>query len=141
ADELFAYDCPPAGARGAVYAKYRNLLNAKRSPDVRVAVMLSKTAQVLGQWGKQYGDAAEFRDYSDYDFVDESLIGQGFLDRYQALVWLDGPTTDEPTLTRIAAWVQAGGKLFARQKLRDIDGNDWAARLKQSASEQALEPF
>jgi hypothetical protein len=48
ADELFVYDNPPAGPRGAVYAKYHHLL-VKRKPSVPVAVFLSKTSQELGR--------------------------------------------------------------------------------------------
>ena len=129
ADELFAYEAPPAGSRGAVYARYRNLM-VKRKPDVPVAIMLSKTSQVLGLWGQQYDNAKKFRDYSDYDFLDESLIAQGFLDRYKALIWSNGGVTDTATLTKIATWVQSGGIVLARVAPRDIDGKDFSAPLK-----------
>lgn len=133
ADELFVYDNPPSDERGAIYARYRDLLK-KRKPSVPIALFLPKTSQELGLWGDLYAHAAAFRDYTDFDFIDETLIAHGLLDRYQALVWLDGPVTDDATLRRIGAWTAKGGRLFCRVSPENVDGVQQSESLSKTRS-------
>lgn len=132
ADELFIYDNPPAGERGAIYARYHSLL-VKREPKVPVAVFLSKTSQELGLLRDIYPHAALFRDYTDFDYLDESLIEQGFLDRYQVLVWTDGAVTEEKTLQQIEKWTLAGGILYCYLQPENVEGKVWKLPAKDFA--------
>lgn len=128
ADELFVYDNPPEGERGAVYARYKSLMT-KRVPQVPVAVLVSKTAQHLGEWGDTYRLAAELRDWTDFDMIDEALIARGCLQQYQAVLWLDGRVTDRATLEALETWAKGGGLLASRVTAEAIDGTAWAPRL------------
>ena len=140
ADELFAYERQPKEARKVAYKKHLPLL-VKRQPDVPVAVFLPKIANELGL-GIQviYKYAREFRDYSDFDFLDESLIDAGFLSRYKALVWINGDITEKATLEKIEQWVRAGGKLYCRTEPQTVEGQLWKEKLSDLATATFVEP-
>jgi len=54
---------------------------------------------------------AQLRDVMDFDMVDEELTADGALQRYRALVWVEGRFIEERTLQAIAAWIKKGGVL------------------------------
>jgi hypothetical protein len=130
ANELFVYDAPAKGPRSEVYRDCTPLL-IKRQPDVKVAMFYCKTSEELGVEGFSkdrddfYTHAADFRDYSDFDLLDESLIAKGFLNRYNALVWMDGAVTEAATLKTIQEWTKRGSHLFLRVKPESVDGKSW----------------
>lgn len=127
ASELFVYDSPATGPRSDVYRACTPLL-VKRRPDVKVAMFYCKTSEELGVEGFSkggddfYTHAADFRDYADFDLLDESLIAKGFLNRYKALVWMDGAVTEAATLKTIQKWIARGGHLYIRVKPEDVQG-------------------
>ena len=129
ADELFTYEREPKEPRKIVHKKYQPLL-VKREPDVPVAVFLPKVANTLGlRILVAYKSASQFRDYSDFDFLDESLMDAGFLSRYKALVWIDGDITEKVTLEKIEQWVRDGGKLYCRTEPETVEGQLWKEKL------------
>ncbi|MCX6360171.1 MAG: beta-galactosidase [Armatimonadetes bacterium] len=52
------------------------------------------------------------RDRYDFDVVDESLIADGALRRYRALVYVAGRVVEARTLAKLEVWVRAGGILL-----------------------------
>lgn len=131
ADELFIYDNPPYGARAAIYDKYRPLLAHKRVPALPIAVFVPMTSHFAQVTRTLFPRATAFRFYTDYDFMDETLIAQGFLDRYKVLVWVDAPVTERATLQKIATWVKRGGKLYCQVKPETVEGEPWTDRLSK----------
>ncbi len=69
------------------------------------------------------------RDLCDFDVLDELLIADGALmpERYKALVLFQADVVDQPILDRIAAFQQAGGKVyvFANAKIKNVEGEPW----------------
>jgi hypothetical protein len=136
ASEWFTYDAPASGPRAVVYRRLHGLLET-RAPLVRVAMFYCKTSESLGVPGFTkggddfYAHAAAFRDFSDLDFLDETLVAKGFLNRYKALVWQDGAVTDAHTLKTIEAWVKRGGRLYLNLDPEAVDGTAWSARLRR----------
>ncbi len=61
------------------------------------------------------------------DYLDETLIRDGFLDRYKALVFAWGNIIEPDVLAKIDAWVRAGGTLiyppFPRTDLETVQGD------------------
>lgn len=138
ADELFVYDNPPQDERGAIYARYRDLL-IKRQPRVDVALFLAKTSWDLGLNNAYFGQGMALRDYVDFDMLDETMLREGFLDRYKVLLWLGGPVTEADDLERITAWVRKGGKLFCAVEPETVEGQPWRDRLAGLAGVTFLE--
>jgi len=136
AGEFFVYDAPAEGPRADIYRRYRPLLTV-REPQVKAAMFYCKTSEELGVPGfakggdDWYAHSAAFRDYADVDFLDESLIAKGFLDRYRVLAWPDGAVTEAKTLKAIESWVKRGGLLFARVAPEDVDGSPWTERFRK----------
>ncbi|OQA44156.1 MAG: hypothetical protein BWY52_01692 [Chloroflexi bacterium ADurb.Bin325] len=98
-------------AGGEVLKKLRTHLK-KREPIVPVAVIYPDNERVIH--GETSFDAFHMalRDLVDFDLVDENMIHDGFLKRYNYLVvagieWLRGRT-----LEAIDAWVRGGGVLL-----------------------------
>jgi len=127
ADELFVYDSPASGERGDIYRRCVPWL-VKRSPEVKIAMFYCKTSEELGVEGfskggdDYYSHCAQFRDYADFDILDETSIAKGWLKRYKALVWMDGAVTENATLKALESWIKDGGKLFLHVKPEDVDG-------------------
>ena len=119
------------------------LLETRQAPLVEVAVYYPETMNQLEDaafrqlyaWGFN-PRAREIRRVTDVDYLDETLIRDGFLDRYKALVFAWGNITEPDVLARIDAWVRGGGTLiypsFPRAELETVQGDTaafgrWAA--------------
>jgi hypothetical protein len=119
------------------------LLETRQPPLVEVAVYYPETMNQLEDaafrqlyaWGFN-PRAREIRRVADVDYLDETLIRDGFLDRYKALVFAWGNIIEPDVLAKIDAWVRAGGTLiypsFPRAGLETVQGDTavfdrWAA--------------
>ena len=71
--------------------------------------------------------AAEIRRRIDVDYLDERLIRQGFLDRYNVLVFSWGNIVPEDVLKMVDKWIRAGGTVIfpprPRGSYKTVDGN------------------
>jgi len=139
ADELFVYDSPASGPRGDIYRRCVPFLT-KRNPDVKVAMFYCKTSEELGVEGfskggdDYYSHCAQFRDYADFDILDETSIAKGWLKRYKALVWMDGAVTENATLKALESWIKSGGQLFLRVPAEEVSGKKWKLKAVEVAS-------
>lgn len=77
-----------------------------------VAVLFPETALTL-KWGGFYEKVMELRDAIDFDMVDESMVRDGALDNYKALVLIDGEVIERADFDRIVEWVKSGGTVIA----------------------------
>ncbi len=81
------------------------------APRIPVALWYPNTAMTL-KWGGFLDKARVWRDYTDFDFVDETMLRTGALDRHQVCVILHGDVMEQQDAQRIADWVRSGGTLI-----------------------------
>ncbi|MBX7255906.1 MAG: family 14 glycosylhydrolase [Candidatus Hydrogenedentes bacterium] len=81
------------------------------NPVVPVAFWYPEVHMTL-RWGRYFDKARTMRDIADYDYVDESMLRRGALDRYPVLVIAHGSVMETKDAKRIARWVRDGGRLI-----------------------------
>ena len=74
-----------------------------------------------------YPRALEIHRHLEIDYMNETLIRDGFLDRYKVLIFVWGNLIEKDILQKIDAWVQKGGTIiypsFPRGNLQTIEGD------------------
>lgn len=79
-------------------------------PIVPVALWYPNVYMTL-HWGEGYfNKAATLRDYTDWDYIDETMLRNGALDRYKVLVFLHGRIIETKDAQRIADWIKKAAK-------------------------------
>jgi len=118
------------------WQKYLPVLDERGDPVVDVAVYYPETMNQLEDaafrhlyaWGFN-PRAAAVRRVVEVDYLDETLIRDGFLDRYKVLVFAWGNVIEADVLAKIDAWVRNGGAViypsFPRGGLATVDGDTW----------------
>lgn len=109
--ELFHYDNPPQGERGAPYKRYLDLMRI-REPVVETGFFWSRTSADLGLKRGRTRIAHDLRDIADVDYLDEQLIADGALDALKVFVWASGPVTESDTARAIQSAVERGMTLI-----------------------------
>lgn len=68
--------------------------------------------------------AAKFRDYTDFDYIDESMLRTGALDRNRILVIIKGQIMEASDAKLITKWVKKGGQLIVMDvpKFETVEG-------------------
>jgi len=94
-------------------------------PRVPMALWYPNVAQTL-DWGPFLEKAAAFRDYADYDYVDETLLAAGALQRYKILLILHGNVIETDDARRIAEWMENGGHIIVMDvpRFESVEGTD-----------------
>ena len=82
-----------------------------KEPVVPVALWYPNVSLTL-KWGGYIQKAAELRDYTDFDYIDETMLRTGALDRYKVLVVIHGPVMETSDARLIAKWIQKGGRMI-----------------------------
>lgn len=100
--------------------RYQSMMDAQRKnikylfhvakPIKPVALWYPNVFLTL-KWGNFWDKAAAFRDYIDYDYVDETMLRAGALSRNKILVILHGEIIETADAERIAEWIRKGGRL------------------------------
>jgi hypothetical protein len=83
----------------------------RTKPIVPVALWYPETHLAL-KWGSYLEKAQKLRDYTDFDYLDESMLDTGALDHYKVLLILHGAVLETSDAQRIAEWVKNGGRLL-----------------------------
>lgn len=75
-------------------------------------------------WGGYLKEAAEFRELSDFDFIDESMLRTGALERNRILVIVYGDIMESSDAVRIAEWARNGGQVIVMNvhKFESVEG-------------------
>lgn len=108
--------------------------DTRLKPVVDVAVYYPETMNQLDQGSFRYLYAwgffprvSEIRRHIEVDHLDETLIREGYLDRYKALVFCWGNIIEEDVLTAIDKWVRKGGTViypsFPKGDLETVEGD------------------
>jgi len=84
----------------------------KATPRVSVALWYPDQSLML-RWGGFLEKAAELRDVVDFDYVDETLLRDGALQRYRILLILHGHVMEKKDLKTISSWIKQGGLLIS----------------------------
>ncbi|MBI2841776.1 MAG: beta-galactosidase [Armatimonadetes bacterium] len=111
-----------AGGSAAWSSSYQ-LLGADGARRPPVAVLLSQSTLSLHP-GNFCEKAALLRDAFEFDIVDESMIRDGALQRYEVLLLVDGAVIDNGDAQRIVEWMRSGGVVVACDSggLKTVDG-------------------
>ena len=64
------------------------------------------------KWGGYLQKAAQVRDYADFDYMDESMLHTGALDKHKILVIIQGEIMEPADANRIADWIKNGGRVI-----------------------------
>ncbi len=107
-------------------------LFAVRRPVVHVALWYPNVSLTLENKSiTQIPDAYLLRRLTDMDYIDESLLRAGALDRYPILVMVHGQVIEAGDALRLAEWVQAGGHLLLMNMpaLQTVEGADVPEQL------------
>ena len=103
-------------------AHFKYLFRVK-NPMVPVALWYPNVDLTL-KWGGFLHKAAGLRDYTDFDYVDESMLRTGALDKYKVLVVIAGPIMETSDARLIAKWLQKGGRMIVMDvpKFESVEG-------------------
>ena len=104
---------PELPTRAEAVKHARPFLFRAPRPRIHAAVWHPDTSLMLeGKGFAQVAAVRDFRFFTDHDYVDETLLRAGALDRYAALVILYGNVMERTDALRIARWVERGGVLI-----------------------------
>jgi hypothetical protein len=99
-------------------------------PIVPVALWYPNVYLTL-HWSEFLHPAAKIRDYTDFDYVDETMLRTGALDDYKVLVIIAGPIMETSDARLIAKWIQKGGRLIVMDvpKFESVEGTSEPEKL------------
>ncbi|HZK69099.1 MAG TPA: hypothetical protein VFC36_05840 [Paludibacter sp.] len=83
-----------------------------------------KSADVVSLSSGYIDMAAQFRDYTDFDYVDESILRTGALSHYKVLVIIKGEVMEPSDAKRIFDWSKKGGRVIVMDvpKFESVEG-------------------
>lgn len=101
-----------------------------KEPIVPVALWYPNVHMTL-KWGGYLEKAAQLRDYTDFDYVDETMLRTGALDRHKVLIILHGEIMEQSDARLISDWVEKGGRVVVMDipKFESVEGNDEPERI------------
>jgi hypothetical protein len=159
ADHLFYYEGNVISNDEAVDAWIRHapLLDRRVKPAIDIAVYYPDTSNRLSDEyirhlgaNSFFARAKAFRSLADYDFMGEQMILDGALDRYKALVFLNGNVTERSVIEKIDAWMRNGGTVLfptrpqaRREGLSTVEGDSatWQRWMKGETGKGRLVVF
>lgn len=132
ASELYCYQ-PALSSKDSYTKLLQNVPYLRQDkPTVSVAYWIPRSHMLALGEVDYVGPMMALRTATDFDAVDDTMIKDGALDRYQVLVMGTGYMEDEKVLARIARWVESRGVIVRTnaQPLTTIDGStDYQPRL------------
>lgn len=124
ANQLHDYNPNVVGSRGAIeqQRKHMKYLFHVPEPVVPVALWYPNVSLTL-EWSDYLSRAGQFRDISDYDYLDETMLRTDALKRYKVLVIVRGGVMETSDARKIAEWVKGGGRLIVMDvpKLESVE--------------------
>lgn len=134
ANQLHDYNPNIISSPSRIKAQQKNIqyLFHVDSPVVPVALWYPNVSMTLG-WeskelggGRFFGRVRQLRDLTDFDFVDESMLATGALDRNRVLVILQGKVMETRDAQNLAAWMNRGGRIIVMDvpSFESVEGTD-----------------
>jgi len=92
-------------------------------PVVPVALWYPNVSMTL-HWGGYFEKAKIFRDYTDYDYIDESMLHTNALADHKILVIVHGNVMETADAAKIAEWIKDGGRAIVMDvpKFESVEG-------------------
>jgi hypothetical protein len=113
ADQLFEYNSNVLSAKPRMDIQRANLKHLYRThPIVPVAVWYPNNVSLTLNWFRFLDKALAFRDYYDFDFIDETMLRTAALQHYKVLVILQGEVMERQDAILIARWIETGGRVI-----------------------------
>jgi len=97
--------------------------NSIRKPLIKTAVLFPLNYIILdsGLIKGLYNQSAQIRDILDFDLIDERMILDGALPKYEFLLVLAGNLPSGKILDKIKKWENRGGKIVVGPKKEDLE--------------------
>jgi hypothetical protein len=113
ANQLFDYpgNVTSSQNRMDIQQEHLKYLFHVTEPIIPVALWYPNVSLTLN-WGGFLEKSGLLRDYTNFDFIDETMLGTGALDRYKILVIIQGEIMETTDAIRIAEWIRKGGYVF-----------------------------
>lgn len=93
------------------------------NPIIKTAVFFPNTSIAFNSEiiNTIFNKCSKIRDVLDLDLIDENMVKEGGLDRYQFIIVLAGQIPNGEVSDRIEEWVSNGGKLINGPKEEDLE--------------------
>lgn len=104
--------------------KHVKYLFRVENPMVPIALWYPNVSLTL-EWGDFLERAMRLRDYTDFDYVDETMLRNGALARNKILLIIQGPVMETKDAEKIAEWLSAGGCAVVMEipKMESVEGS------------------
>lgn len=113
-----------------------------REPLVIIAVLIPQTYLTINpsKWHSFFEELFNLRDLIDFDFVDENMIKDGALSKYQTLIIGECNLIDDEAAKKIINWVKSGNILFGYNlnKIFTLSGKPFLLEKRLSISSLSL---
>ncbi len=115
------------------WLEHFSILDTRQDPVIDAAIYYPETMNQLDEgtfrhlyaWGFN-PRAREIRKHVEVDYLNETLIRDGFLDRYKVFIFAWGKIIDDDVLEIIDAWMRKGGTViypsFPKGDLETVNG-------------------
>ncbi len=125
ANQLFDYPSNVTSSKNRTEAQQKHFKYLFHVPEpiVPVALWYPNVSLTL-KWGGFLEKSAIFRDYTDFDFLDESMLHTGALDQHKILVIIQGAVMETTDALQIAEWIKRGGHAIVMEipKFESVEG-------------------
>ena len=125
ANQLHDYSPNVLGSQSRVQAQRDSIawLFHVPKPVVPVALWYPNVDMTL-RWGGYFPKARIFRDLTDYDYLDETMLRTGALNDHKILVILQGSIIEKDDASKIAEWIKMGGRVIVTDvdKFESVEG-------------------
>lgn len=135
-DHFFTYDPNVLFRPTSVqkWLEHYEVFDVRQEPVIDVAIYYPETMNQIDESAFRYlygwgfnPRAREVREQIEVDYLNETLIREGFLDRYKALVFIWGNIIEKDVQDVIDHWIRSGGTTFypsfPRGSLRTVEGD------------------
>lgn len=126
ANQLHDYATNVTASQTRTAAQQQNLkwLFHVRNPVVPVALWYPNVHMTIDRGGF-FEIAQKLRDYTDYDYVDESMLRNGALKNHKILVIAHGNIIEQKDAELIAQWAAKGGRVIVKDitRFENVDGD------------------
>ncbi|MGC8631835.1 MAG: alpha-amylase family protein [Thermoprotei archaeon] len=108
------------------YLGFFNGENETNKPEIEVGLLISQNFRLLNNWWikeEKLGVIKKIREITDFDFLNEDLIGDGALSRYKFLIAPFPFQAPADTLDAIVRWIGSGGILISSEIPSEVGGD------------------
>ncbi len=135
ANQLHDYSTNVTSTQARIQAQQQNLKWLFHAPKPQVPVALwYPNVHMTINWGGYLEVAQKLRDYTDYDYLDESMLRNGGLKSHKILVIAHGSIIERKDAEIIAKWSAQGGRVIVKDvpAFESVEGDPQPDKLIRS---------